>query len=256
MLRTRVIPILQISKRELVKTVKYKNPKYLGDPLNAIKIFNEKRVDELLIIDINAAKRKSKIDFAYIEELCSECFMPIGYGGGIESLEDIKRLFTLGIEKIIVNTLIYTNPALIKNAIKLYGAQSIVASVDVNKHWLTKKIAPYIYSATQRINMEVDGYIKHCLELGVGEIIFNDIEREGTFKGYDLNLIHQLMQEINIPTVVNGGANSFEDLIQVKKIGADALAAGSLFCLQKTHLAVLITYLSEEEITLINNSNR
>jgi imidazole glycerol-phosphate synthase subunit HisF len=256
MLRTRVIPILQISSRALVKTVKYKNPKYLGDPLNAIKIFNEKRVDELMIVDINAAKRKSKIDFAYIEELCAECFMPIGYGGGIETLEDIKRLFTLGVEKIIVNTLIYTNPALIENAIKLYGAQSIVASVDVNKHWLTKKIAPYIHSATQRINMQVDGYIKYCLELGVGEIMFNNIEREGTFKGYDLELIDQFIKGLNIPTVINGGANSSEDLIQAKKMGADALAAGSLFCLQKTHLAVLITYLSELEIALLNDSNQ
>jgi cyclase len=256
MLRTRVIPILQISSRELVKTVKYKNPKYLGDPLNAIKIFNEKRVDELLIIDIHAAKRKSKIDFAYIEELCSECFMPIGYGGGIESLEDIKRLFTLGVEKIIVNTLIYTNPSLIKNAIKLFGAQSIVASVDINKHWLTKKIAPHIHSANQRINMEVDGYINYCLELGVGEIIFNDIEREGTFKGYDLELINQLIKGINLPTVINGGANNFQNLVDAKKVGADALAAGSLFCLQKPHLAVLITYLSEEEISLLNESNQ
>jgi cyclase len=256
MLRTRVIPIIQISKRALVKTVKYKNPKYLGDPLNAIKIFNEKRVDELLIIDINAAKRKSKIDFAYIEELCAECFMPIGYGGGIETMEDIKRLFTLGVEKIIVNTLIFTNPALIENAIKLYGAQSIVASIDINKHWLTKKIAPYIHSATQRINMEVDGYIKHCLELGVGEIIFNDIEREGAFKGYDLELINQYIQDLNIPSVINGGANNFQNLIAAKKAGADALAAGSFFSLQQPHLAVLITYLSKEEIMEINNLNK
>ncbi len=256
MLRTRVIPILQISSRALVKTVKYKNPKYLGDPLNAIKIFNEKRVDELLIIDINAAKRKSKIDFAYIEELCAECFMPIGYGGGIETMEDIKRLFTLGVEKIIVNSLIYTNPALIENAIKLYGAQSIVASIDINKHWLTKKIAPYIHSATQRINMEVDGYIKLCLELGVGEIIFNDIEREGAFKGYDLDLINKYIQDLNIPTVINGGANNFRNLIAAKKAGADALAAGSFFSLQQPHLAVLITYLSKEEIMEINNLNK
>jgi len=255
MLRTRVIPILQISNRELVKTVKYKNPKYLGDPLNAIKIFNEKRVDELVIIDIHAAKRKSKIDFAYIEELCSECFMPIGYGGGIESLEDIKRLFTLGVEKIIVNSLIFTNPGLIENAIKLYGAQSIVASVDINKHWLTKKIAPYILSATQRINMEINEYIKLCINLGVGEIMFNNIEREGTFHGYDLTLMHKLIQGITIPTVINGGANTIENLIHAKKMGVDALAAGSLFCLQKTHLAVLITYLSEAEITLLNDAH-
>jgi cyclase len=209
----------------LVKTVKYKKPKYLGDPLNAIKIFNEKRVDELLIIYINAAKRKSKIDFPYIEELCAECFMPIGYGGGIESLEGIMRLFTLGVEKIIENTIMYTNPALIKNAIKLYGVQSIVASIDLNKHWLTKKKVPYIHSANQRVNMGVDGYIKYCLDLGVGEIIINNIEREGTFKGYDISLIHQLMQGITIPTVVNGGANSIENLIHAKKMGGRCISS-------------------------------
>ncbi|MFN5443030.1 MAG: HisA/HisF-related TIM barrel protein [Crocinitomicaceae bacterium] len=255
MLRTRVIPIIQICNRALVKTVKYKKPKYLGDPLNAIKIFNEKRVDELLIIDIHAAKRKSKIDFEYIEELCAECFMPIGYGGGIESLEDIKRLFTLGVEKIIVNTLVYTNPALIENAIKLYGAQSIVASVDINKHWLTKKIVPYIKSSTQKINMELNAYIQYCLKLGVGEIIFNTIEREGTFKGYDLDLINKYIQDLNIPTVINGGANNFQNLIAAKKAGADALASGSFFSLQLPHLAVLITYLSKQEINEINSEN-
>jgi imidazole glycerol-phosphate synthase subunit HisF len=256
MLRTRIIPIIQISNRALVKTVNFKNPKYLGDPLNAIKIFNEKRVDELLIIDINAAKRKSKIDFDYIEELCSECFMPIGYGGGIETLEDIKRLFTLGVEKIIVNSLIYTNPTLIENAIKLYGAQSIVASIDVNKHWFTKKIAPYIKSATQKINIELHAYIKQCLQLGVGEIIFNNIEREGTFKGYDLDLINEYIQGLTIPTVINGGANNFQNLIDAKEAGADALAAGSFFSLQQPHLAVLITYLSNEEIIEINSQDK
>ena len=256
MLRTRIIPIIQISNRALVKTVNYKNPKYLGDPLNAIKIFNEKRVDELLIIDINAAKRKSKIDFDYIEELCSECFMPIGYGGGIETLEDIKRLFTLGVEKIIVNSLIYTNPTLIENAIKLYGAQSIVASIDFNKHWFTKKIAPYIFSGTQKVNVELHAYIQHCLKLGVGEIIFNNIEREGTFKGYDLELINQFIKGLNLPTVINGGANNFQNLIDAKKAGADALAAGSFFSLQQPHLAVLITYLSNEEIIEINSQEK
>jgi cyclase len=255
MLRTRVIPIIQISKRELVKTVNYKNPKYIGDPLNAIKIFNEKRVDELMIIDINAAKRKSKIDFEYIEELCSECFMPIGYGGGIESMEDIKRLFTLGIEKIIVNSLIFTNPTLIENAIKQYGAQSIVASIDINKHWFTKKMVPYIKSATQKINMELHSYIQYCLKMGVGEIIFNNIEREGTFKGYDIELIDLFIKGLKIPTVINGGANNFHNLITAKKAGADALAAGSFFSLQLPHLAVLITYLSKEEIIKINSNN-
>ena len=253
MLRTRVIPIIQISRRELVKTVNYKNPKYLGDPLNAIKIFNEKRVDELIIIDIQAAKRKANIDFEYIEELSSECFMPIGYGGGIETLEDIKRLFTLGVEKVIVNTLIYTNPTLIEQAIQLYGAQSIVASIDVNKHWFSKKITPYIYSGSKRIHMELQAYISKCLQLGVGEIIFNNIEREGTFRGYDLELISQFMQGLHIPFVVNGGANNFQNLIEAKKAGADALAAGSYFSLQQPHLAVLITYLDNLEIQKISS---
>ena len=131
MLRTRIIPVIQLNDRELVKTVNYKNPKYLGDPLNAIKIFNEKRVDELLIMDISASKKRTKIDFEYIEELCSECFMPIGYGGGIKSLEDITKLFEIGVEKIIINSLLIENPEIVKKAIERYGSQSILASIDL-----------------------------------------------------------------------------------------------------------------------------
>lgn len=250
MLRTRVIPIIQIKNRELVKTVQFQHPKYLGDPLNAIKIFNEKRVDELVIIDINCSKNKSEIDFEYLKELCSECFMPISYGGGIKSLEEIKTLFSIGIEKVIINSLIIENQKIVNEAIKIFGSQSIVASIDYKKHWLTKKTHPYIHSGTKKIKKEVYQFIEDCISLGVGEILLTNIDHEGTFKGYDFEIIKNLT--LKIPIILHGGASSLENLIRGKKMGADALAAGSLFCLQKPHLAVLITYLNENEITYLN----
>jgi len=250
MLRTRVIPIIQINNRDLVKTVQFQHPKYLGDPLNAIKIFNEKRVDELVIIDINSSKNNAPIDFDYIESLCSECFMPISYGGGIKSMSDIKNLFSIGIEKVIINSLLIENPIIVEEAIKTFGAQSIVASIDYKKHWLTKKTHPYIHSGTKKIKKEVHQFIEDCISFGVGEILLTNIDHEGTFKGYDFEIIKNL--NTTIPIILNGGANSLENLTKGKKMGADALAAGSLFCLQKPHLAVLITYLNENEITYLN----
>jgi cyclase len=222
----------------------------LGDPLNAIKIFNEKRVDELVIIDIDSSKNRTLIDFEYIESLCSECFMPVAYGGGIRSMNDIKKMFSLGIEKVIINSLLVENPIIIEEAIKTFGAQSIVASIDYKKHWLTKKTHPYIHSGTKKIKKEVYQFIEDCISLGVGEILLTNIDHEGTFKGYDFEIIKDLT--LKIPIILHGGASSVENLIKGKKMGADALAAASLFCLQKPHLAVLITYLNENEITVLN----
>jgi cyclase len=250
MLRTRVIPVIQIKNRELVKTVQFQHPKYLGDPLNAIKIFNEKRVDELVIIDIQSSKNKSEIDFEFIETLCTECFMPISYGGGVKSIEDFKKLFSIGIEKVIVNSLLIENPKIVSDAIKIFGSQSIIASIDYKKNWITKKLNPYINSGTKKIKKDVLGYITEIIKLGVGELLITYIENEGTFKGYELEILSKINS--NIPIIINGGASDLADLIEAKKNGADALAAGSLFCLQKPHLAVLITYINEEDISLLN----
>ena len=252
MLRTRIIPVIQLNNRELVKTVNYKNSKYLGDPLNAIKIFNEKRVDELLIMDISASKKRTKIDFEYIEELCSECFMPIGYGGGIKSLEDITKLFEIGVEKIIINSLLIENPEIVKKAIERYGSQSIVASIDLKSTFFSKIKKPYIHSASTKTNLTANEYLIRCLQMGVGEIIINDIDREGTFKGYDFTILKNFKTTFTTPLILNGGAKNVSDFIEGKKMGIDAFAAGSLFCLQQPHYAVLITYLNTEEIRLIN----
>jgi len=254
MLRTRIIPTIQISDRDLVKTVQFKSPRYMGDPVNAIKIFNEKRVDELIILDIYASKNRKKIDFEFIEELCSECFMPVGYGGGVQSLEDIKRLFALGVEKVIVNSLVVTAPDVVKQAIEIYGAQSIVASVDVKKSMFGNTYYPFIKSGKKRIREDVSSFLQKIIKIGVGEIIITDIDREGTFSGYNFDLFNQLTQNITIPCVINGGAKQFEEFIEGKKRSIDAFAAGSFFSLQKPHFAVLITYLSPEEIDKINST--
>lgn len=255
MLRTRIIPVIQLNKRELVKTVNYKNQKYLGDPLNAIKIFNEKKVDELIIIDISASKKETSIDFEYIEELCSECFMPIGYGGGIRSIEDIQKLFSIGIEKVIINSLLIENPTIVENAIKVFGSQSIVISVDVKQQFLSKKIIPYIFSGTKKVNKTLDEYITFCNKLNPGEILINDIDREGTFLGYNFEIIKSIKTKISSPLLLQGGAKSCADFIEGKKHGIDAFVAGSYFCLRLPHLALLITYLSEDEINCINETN-
>jgi len=256
MLRTRIIPIIQIKKRTLVKTVKYKNERYLGDPLNAIKILNEKRVDELIIIDIDASKNNTPIDFEFISELCTECFMPVGYGGGIKTMEDIRKLFSIGIEKIILNSLIIENPEIVKKAVDQYGAQSIIGSIDLKKHWFSKKTYPYINSGNKQIKSSITEYLQKLLNIGVGEIIINDLDREGTFLGYNLDLIKKIKNiKSHIPIIFNGGANSLQDFIDAKINGIDALAAASYFSLLKPHYALLITYLSEEEIKVINEIN-
>lgn len=252
MLRTRIIPIIQLNNRELVKTVNFKNPKYLGDPLNAIKIFNEKRVDELIIIDLSTAKKRGDIDFEFIEELCSECFMPIGYGGGIKSLKDIEKLFKIGVEKIIINSLFIENPEIIKQAIEKFGSQSIVISIDLKSTFFSKIKTPHIHSGKTKVPLSTKEYLSRCVQMNVGEILINDIDREGTFKGYDLAILKSFGEKINIPLIINGGVSNLNDFIQGKNSEFDAFAAGSFFCLQKPHLAVLITYLNQDEILQIN----
>lgn len=252
MLRTRVIPCLLLKNNGLVKTIKFKNPSYIGDPINAVKIFNDKEVDELVFLDITASTEKRGPNFKLISEISTECFMPLGYGGGISSLNEIEQLFNLGIEKVILNSNAYTNPQLLKLAIEIFGAQSIVASMDVRKNWLTKKQTVYTLNGQHNTKINPLEYAKHMEDIGVGELIVNSIDQDGTMNGYDYHLINTIAKSIKIPIVALGGAGSIEDLRKGKDAGASALGAGSLFVYQQPHRAVLITYPSKEEIeTLI-----
>jgi cyclase len=248
MLRTRVIPCLLLKDNGLVKTIKFKNPTYVGDPINAIKIFNEKEVDELVFLDITASKEKRGPNFKMISEITTECFMPLGYGGGVTTIEEIEKLFQLGIEKVILNSSAFFNENLLKQAIETYGSQSIVVSIDVKKHWLTQKPTIYTLSGSKNTHFTPLHFAQKMEKIGVGEIIINSIDKDGTMDGYDLQLIHEISSCVKIPVVALGGAGSISDLGKAKSNGASAVSAGSLFIYQKKHRAVLITYPNQLEL--------
>lgn len=250
MQRIRLIPVLLIQNKGLVKSVKFKDFKYVGDPINAVKIFNNKEVDEIVILDIDASRERRGPDMKYISDIAGEAFIPLAYGGGISTIEQIKDLFYIGVEKVILNYSAFKTPKLITEASKLVGSQSIVASVDVKKS-LFGKYHVMVFNAKQKIEVELISYVKSLEESGAGEIFLNSIDRDGTFAGYDLELIHKVSASVSIPVVACGGADSFTDFKNAIKSGASAVAAGSYFVFQKPHHAVLINYPSQTD--LFNN---
>jgi cyclase len=247
MLRYRIIPTLLLKGDGLVKTVQFKNPKYIGDPINAVKIFNEKEVDELIIYDILATKNKQEIRYHKIEEIVSEAFMPVGYGGGIHSLDQIEKLFSLGVEKIVLNSSAHTNKNLITQAAQVFGSQSIVVAVDVKKDFFGK-YRMYYNSGIEKSSAELMNALKQFVELGAGEIIINSIDRDGTMRGYDLDLIKLVNEVVTVPFVVSGGAGNINHFSQAIKAGASAVAAGSMFVFHGKHRAVLISYPKYSEL--------
>ncbi|MCS6956146.1 MAG: AglZ/HisF2 family acetamidino modification protein [Candidatus Calescibacterium sp.] len=248
MYKTRVIPVLLLKKRGLYKGIKFKDHKYVGDPINTVRIFNEKEVDELIILDIEA--HKVGIDFEYLKEVVSEAFIPIGYGGGIKSIEDAKKLFSIGIEKIILNTYAILNPELIRNLSEVFGSQSIVFSLDVKKN-LFGKYSVYIKAGKEKTKYDPIDIATKMEKLGAGEILLNDIDRDGTFKGYNLELIKQISSKLSIPLIACGGAKEILDFKKAKQAGAHACAAGSMFVFHMPHRAVIISYPSEKELEQI-----
>ncbi len=248
MLQTRVIPVLLLQNKGLVKTLKFKNPKYVGDPLNAIKIFNEKEADELIFLDIDASKKGLEPDYEIIKDFASECFMPVCYGGGITKFEQIKRIFALGIEKISINSLVLKNDRVIKKAVEAYGSQSIVVTVDIKKDVFGKY---HIYDniKKKKLKMPFLDYIKYAEGLGVGEILVNNMDLDGTQKGFDIDLLKQVVNHVKIPVIACGGAGKLIDFQAAKKeANVSAVAAGSFFVFQGRHNAVLITYPSYQEL--------
>jgi imidazole glycerol-phosphate synthase subunit HisF len=248
MLRNRIIPSLLISNKRLVKTKKFKNPVYLGDPINAIKIFNEKQADEIVVIDITVSNNKQGPNFNLIEEICTECFMPIAYGGGINSIEHIQKLIQLGVEKVILGETAFTNKVLLKEAIAIFGSQSIVGMIDIKTTLFNKK--PHVFIKNGKINTKKTP-LEYALELqdiGVGELILQDINREGTRSGYPLDVITEISSKLEVPLIALGGAGTKADFTKAIQAGASAAAAGTLFTLQPPHDAVLIKYLTNEEI--------
>jgi cyclase len=238
----RIIPCLLYDGSGLVKTVKFKNPSYVGDPINAIKIFNEKEVDELIFVDINASKQQRKPNFERIADMASETFMPFAYGGGVKTQEDFARLYKLGVEKVIVNSLILENPQVIKDVIKDYGAQAIVACVDFKKP-IFGEIAPSSYLGL-KIKWNLSDYARYLeSEIGVGEIMLQSIDRDGTWQGYDFEVTERISKQVNIPVIAAGGCGSNDDLVKVLyQSGSQGAAVGSMAVYSKQGMGVLINF--------------
>jgi cyclase len=250
MLRYRIIPTLLLHNKGLYKTFKYsiKKGKYVGDPINAIKIFNDKGVDELIFLDIDASKEKRGPDFKMLKDIATECFMPVGYGGGITTIDEIKTIFQIGVEKVILNTILLDNLNLLKESSEIFGSQSIVASVDIKKN-LFGKYKIYDSSRNKNTKLSILEYIKLLEDSGAGEIYISSVDRDGTFEGYDIELIKSITKNIKIPVIVNGGAKDISDFSQVIiKCNIDAVSAGSMFVFNGPHKAVLITYPEYEEL--------
>lgn len=246
-MQTRVIPSLLIHKGGLVKSVQFKDYKYVGDPINAVKIFNEKEVDEIAVIDIDASKENKAPNIAKIAEIASEAFMPMAYGGGITTIEQIKEILYNGIEKVIINKAAHTTPHLITQAANLFGNQSIVVSIDVKKVFL-KGYRVFIENGKKNTGLHPVEFAITAEKLGAGEILLNSIDKDGTFTGYDVALIQQVSKAVNIPVIAIGGASSVEDFAKAKQAGASAVSAGSMFVFQRPHKAVLISYPTRKEI--------
>lgn len=244
----RVIPCLLLSQGRggLVKTIKFANPKYVGDAINAIRIFNDKEVDELIVLDIDATREGRGPDFEAIEELAGECFMPLCYGGGIHSVEDALRLFNLGVEKVALQTAAARDPSLIRAIADHAGQQAVVVSIDVKRSWTGKRMLhSYVGKAP---NGDWQEAIRRAVEFGAGEILLNDVDREGTLSGPDLDLIRQASRAADVPLIASGGIASLSDMKSATDAGASAVAAGAYFVFHGPHRAVLITYPRYEEL--------
>jgi cyclase len=231
----------------LVKTVNFDKPKYVGDPINAVKIFNDKEVHELIFLDISASVEKRTPYFEYISIIASECFMPFGYGGGIRTLEEMHAIFNLGVEKIILNSVAIESPSIIRDASELFGSQSIVISIDVKRNFFGR-YETYIHSGKTRTTWDPVKWAQETERLGAGEIIINSIDRDGTMKGYDISLIKNISTAVKIPVVACGGAGIINDFSTAINEGkASAVAAGSLFVYYGKHRAVLINFPNDDE---------
>ncbi len=247
MLRPRIIPCLLVHDKGLVKTVQFKNPKYVGDPINAVRIFNEKEVDELMVLDIDATGENREPDYKMIEHLAAECRMPLCYGGGIKSAAQAQRIFNLGVEKIAISAAVINNESLLKEIADIVGVQSVVVVLDVKKK-LLGGYEVYINNGRKGTGKNPIQFAKHLQDLGVGEIVINSIDQDGQMKGYDMNLIQKIREVLHIPLTVLGGAGSLDDIKSViDKFGVLGVSAGSLFVFKGVYRAVLINYPTRTE---------
>jgi len=248
MFRPRVIPCLLLKNNGLVKSVRFKDYTYVGDPLNAVKIFNEKKADELIFLDITATKEKRTIDLKLVKNIGEECNMPFSVGGGISKIDQIRDLLKAGAEKVCINSFVYENFNFIKKASEEFGSSTIVVSIDVKKKTFGKQQV-YINAGSKATGLDPVDYAQKIAEMGAGEIILNSIERDGTMEGYDIELIKRVADSVDIPVVALGGAGSLKDLRSAVTDGnASAVAAGSLFVFHGNRKAVLINFPTQKEL--------
>lgn len=242
MLRKRIIPCLLLRNGALVKTVKFNKFDYIGDPVNTIRIFNELEVDELILLDILASRLNNEPDFELIKEVSEECFMPLTYGGGIKSVDDMRKILSIGVEKITINTSALKNPKLIEEGVKNFGSQCVVGSIDIKKNIFGK----YTVYSRNILEGSIINPIETAIEMedrGVGELLITSADRDGTWSGYDIELIKIIMDNVSIPVIVNGGAGYLSDIDELfKKTSSSAAAAGSLFIYQKKGMGVLVNF--------------
>jgi imidazole glycerol-phosphate synthase subunit HisF len=246
-LKPRVIPCLLLREQGLVKTVRFRNPSYIGDPINAVRIFNEKEVDELTFLDISASIENRPPPFDLLARIASEAFMPFAYGGGIRTIDHVHRLLGLGVDKICLNTAAVQNPAFIGTVAKLVGSQSVVVSIDAKRasfggyHVLSR-------GGTRRIRTDPPRLAAAAERSGAGEILLQSVDRDGTVSGYDLELITRVTDAVGVPVIACGGARNVADLAAAIRSGASAAAAGSMFVFKGPHRAVLISYPDREAL--------
>jgi len=240
---TRIIPCLLVSDGGLYKTVKFTNPTYLGDPINAVKIFSDKESDELIVLDISATPNNRGPDFDLIGDIAAQAFMPVSYGGGVSSLDHMERVFALGIEKIILDTAAHNQHSLVEKAAKRFGSQSVGVCLDCSKPWLSSTYAVYTAKGRKKVSSSVSKTAMLYESLGAGELVLNNMDRDGTMDGYDHSLVKEVASLLSIPVIALGGGKSLEEMDDIIHVaGAAGAAAGSLFSFRWPERAVLINY--------------
>lgn len=256
MLIKRIIPMLLLQGGGLLKGEKFKKHRYVGDPVNAVRIFNEKEVDELCLIDIGVTANRSEPDYAHLEEIVSEAFMPIAYGGGVCKISQVEKLFKIGVEKVIINTAFFENPSFVSECSAVAGAQSIVVSIDYRKG-IFGRHEVFVHNGSRKTGRHPVEYALEAQEYGAGELLLTSIEREGGGKGCDLELIEDVVSTVGIPVVAHGGVGELQHIRQaITQAGASAVAAGSFFTFYGKHKAVLLTYPDQCELHNLFNARK
>lgn len=248
MLNTRVIPCLQLVNQALVKTVKFGKYRYIGDPINTVRIFNELEVDELCFLDIRATVENRQPNLKILVEIANECFMPLSYGGGVKDLETCEKILSIGFEKIIINSAACKNENIIKQIARYSGTQSVIASIDVQRTILGKLIV-FTRDGTLRTNYNLVEWAKRLEDLGAGELLITSMDRDGTWRGFDIEMVKKVTDAVKIPVIANGGAGSIEHIGKVvHEANASAVALGSMVVYQQKDMGVLVNFPDKERL--------